>query len=101
MTEANQGRNGPRSRFTEPRPSSVQLEQERLWEESTQEETGRSTQPLVGRSGAARRQKGSVLDQVLLIVEDEADDFVLLNRALRKSGGGAVVRWVQTADQAL
>ena len=102
MTEANQGRNGSRSRFTEHHPSTAQLEQERLWEEAAQMQGDRSAQPLGGGGAAARRPKGGGPPaQVLLIVEDEADDFVLLNRALRKTGGRALVRWVQTAAQAL
>jgi DNA-binding response OmpR family regulator len=94
MTEANQGRNRPKSGFSECHSSPAQLEQACLQAE-------RAGQPFVSRGAGARRSKGVLVEQVLLVVEDEADDFVLLNRALRKAGGGAVVSWAKTAAEAL
>jgi CheY-like chemotaxis protein len=38
---------------------------------------------------------------VLLVVEDEADDFILLRRALKRAGVLALVCWAQTASEAL
>jgi CheY-like chemotaxis protein len=40
-------------------------------------------------------------DRVLLVVEDEPDDFLLLHRALKKAGKTSRVRWVQTGHEAL
>jgi two-component system, response regulator len=40
-------------------------------------------------------------ENLFLVVEDELDDFILLEQALRRAGVKAHVRWVETGAEAL
>jgi len=84
-----------RGRLPQPLP------EERPWLETKQEPANDFVQSLLRQRAETRRTRAASPDHVLLVVEDEADDFVLLDRALRRSGGGAAVRWAQSATEAL
>jgi CheY-like chemotaxis protein len=75
--------------------------QEHLWAESKHDSADEFVQSLLHDRATSRRTRAASDAHVLLVVEDDPDDFMLLDRALRKTSGYAVVGWARSVTEAL